>query len=85
MAKRSRHVINKMSHFQKRAQQRCGFKLTTIQIKYIVDSIRNGTANFVSRYSKYISKWRIFVEGEYYYVVYNRRHGVLVTIYPEFD
>lgn len=73
-----------MTHFQSRMKERCDIKLTPSNIKYIIESIQNGKASFIERKSKYITKWQIFIQGEFYYVLYNKRHKILMTVYPEF-
>jgi hypothetical protein len=81
--KRSRHIINKKTHFKQRVKDRIGIKLTRSDRRDLLKLIWNKKARFINRSSNNITKWEVYFKEIYFYVIYNKRHKILETAYPK--
>jgi hypothetical protein len=74
--------LSQRVHAKRRAAERFGLTLTTVQLKAMERQIREGTALVVSRTSNSRSTWIVLHEAMQLRVVYHRGRGI-VTILPQ--
>lgn len=69
-------------HTKRRALERFGITLTTLDIKRIVKNIQDSKYEFLCRDSHRVSKWKVDLNGQTVCAVYDRDRKNLITVMP---